>query len=56
VVTALVGAGLTVRRLREDDEAPWPRWPHMHQTERGWWRLPASEPRVPVLYALLATR
>ncbi|GGU16100.1 class I SAM-dependent methyltransferase [Streptomyces coeruleorubidus] len=54
VVNALSGAGLTVRRLRESDELPWPRWPRMVRTESGWWRLTA--PRIPLLYGLLATR
>jgi SAM-dependent methyltransferase len=56
VVTALVGAGFVVRRLRESDELPWPRWPHMRQTDRGWWRLPEDAPRVPLFYALAAVR
>jgi SAM-dependent methyltransferase len=54
VVTALTSAGLTIRRLRESDELPWPRWPRMERTPTGWWRLP--EPRIPLLYGLLATR
>ncbi|MCT9082075.1 class I SAM-dependent methyltransferase [Streptomyces fulvoviolaceus] len=54
VVSALTGAGLTVRRLRESDELPWPRWPQMTRTPSGWWRLP--EPRIPLLYGLLAGR
>lgn len=54
VVNALVGVGLTIRRLTESDELPWPRWPQMVRTPFGWWRLP--EPRIPLLYGLLATR
>ncbi|WP_128429778.1 class I SAM-dependent methyltransferase [Streptomyces cyaneus] len=54
VVGALTGAGLTVRRLRESEELPWQRWPQMVRTPSGWWRLP--EPRIPLLYGLLATR
>ncbi|MFF5477536.1 class I SAM-dependent methyltransferase [Streptomyces sp. NPDC012935] len=54
VVDALSGAGLTVRRLRESDELPWQRWPQMERTPSGWWRLP--EPRIPLLYGMLATR
>ena len=56
VVTALIGARISVRRLRESDEVPWPRWPHMRQTDRGWWRLPDTEPRIPLVYALLGAR
>jgi SAM-dependent methyltransferase len=55
LVSALTGAQIDVRRLREDNEVPWPRWPHMRQTDRGWWSLPDTEPRIPLLYALLAT-
>ncbi|WP_329343878.1 class I SAM-dependent methyltransferase [Streptomyces sp. NBC_01352] len=54
VIGALTGVGLTVRRLRESDELPWQRWPHMVRTPSGWWRLP--EPRIPLLYGLLAER
>lgn len=54
VVNAATEAGLTVRRLREYDELPWPRWPQMARTPSGWWRLP--EPRIPLLYGLLAIR
>jgi hypothetical protein len=54
VVSALTEAGLTVRRLRESDELPWPRWPQMARTESGWWRL--TTPRIPLLHGLLAAR
>jgi hypothetical protein len=54
VINALTGAGLSVRRLRESDELPWPRSPRMVQTPSGWWRLPA--PRIPLLYSLAADR
>ncbi|MET9908108.1 methyltransferase [Streptomyces sp. NPDC006476] len=54
VMNALVEAGLTIRRLRESEELPWPRWPQMVRTASGWWRLP--EPRIPLLYGLLASR
>ncbi|MFE4664485.1 class I SAM-dependent methyltransferase [Streptomyces sp. NPDC056716] len=54
VITALTTAGLSVRRLRESEELPWPRWARMERTASGWWRLP--EPRVPLLYGLLVGR
>jgi SAM-dependent methyltransferase len=54
VINALIGAGLRIRRLRESDELPWPRWPQMTRTPSGWWRLPETEPRIPLLYGLLA--
>lgn len=52
VVTALLGAGLSVTGLRETELLPWPRWPHMVRAEHGWWRLPDDAPRIPLLYAL----
>ncbi|MGW4975785.1 class I SAM-dependent methyltransferase [Streptomyces mirabilis] len=56
VINALTTAGLGIRRLRESDELPWPRWPQMVRTPSGWWRLPEGEPRIPLLYGLLASR
>lgn len=55
LVGALVGAGLRITALREIDEAPWPRWPRMVGTDRGWFRLPDGEPRIPLMYALRAS-
>ncbi|MGW2813823.1 class I SAM-dependent methyltransferase [Streptomyces sp. NPDC001415] len=56
VINAVLGAGLRVTGLRESDELPWPRWPHMVPTPQGWWRLPDTAPRIPLLYALTAER
>lgn len=56
VINALLGAGLRITGLRESDELPWPRWPRMVATPQGWWRLPDTAPRIPLLYALLAQR
>ncbi|MBW6434768.1 class I SAM-dependent methyltransferase [Actinoplanes hulinensis] len=56
VVTSLVRAGLTIRSLHESDEIPWPRWPHMRPSATGFWRLPDDAPRIPLFYALSATR
>lgn len=54
VVTALVAAGLQVELVRELPELPWPRWPSMRRVESGWFALPESEPRIPLLYAIRA--
>lgn len=56
MVGALLGAGLRITQLRETDEVPFPRWPRMVTNERGWWRLPDDEPRIPLLYALQARK
>ncbi|WP_406404080.1 class I SAM-dependent methyltransferase [Streptomyces uncialis] len=55
IVDAVVGAGLRIETLREYDELPWPRWPDMTRTPSGWWRLPENAPRVPHMFALLAS-
>lgn len=54
VVQATIDAGLQISGLRELDELPWPRWPQMIRTDSGWWRMPDSAPRLPLLYALRA--
>ena len=56
VITALVNAGLTITRLRETELLPWPRWERMIRDESGWWRLPETDPRIPLLYGLTATK
>lgn len=56
VVTALIRAGLTIHSLRESDELPWQRWPHMVPASAGFWRLPGDAPRIPLFYALTAAR
>ncbi|MGW5120430.1 class I SAM-dependent methyltransferase [Streptomyces noursei] len=56
VVTAVVGAGLTVQSVRETEVLPWPRFPSMVPDTDGWWRLPDSEPIIPMLYALKAVK
>jgi SAM-dependent methyltransferase len=57
VITSLVGAGLRITAVRESDLLPWPRWSHMvRDADSGWWRLPSEDPRIPLLYALTATK
>lgn len=56
VVTALVEAGLTITRLRETELLPWPRWERMVRDESGWWRLPPTDPLIPLLYGLTAIK
>ncbi|MFI5781204.1 class I SAM-dependent methyltransferase [Nocardia sp. NPDC051570] len=57
VVTALIKAGLTITRLRETDQVPWPRWERMLRDDAsGWWYLPPTDPKIPLLYALSATK
>jgi SAM-dependent methyltransferase len=56
VVSAVAQAGLTIDSLTETDLLPWKRWPLMVQTDNGWWAMPESQPRFPVIYGLKATK
>ncbi|MEV5505308.1 class I SAM-dependent methyltransferase [Streptomyces orinoci] len=56
ILTALTGAGLRVDRLRETDLLPWKRFAAMEPSEGGWWRLPSSQPKIPLMFALRALR
>ncbi|SDD03145.1 class I SAM-dependent methyltransferase [Actinokineospora iranica] len=56
VVNALVGAGLRITLLRETERLPWRRWSTMANPDGGWYRLPDSAPRIPLIYALQAVK
>ncbi|MEU8781584.1 class I SAM-dependent methyltransferase [Streptomyces sp. NPDC048637] len=56
VISAVTGAGLTVQLVRETELLPWKRFEAMVPGENGWWRLPPSEPIIPLLYALRAVK
>ncbi|MEV6567853.1 class I SAM-dependent methyltransferase [Streptomyces kronopolitis] len=56
VLSAVIGAGLTVQLVRETELLPWKRFDAMVPAENGWWRLPPSEPVIPLLYALRAVK
>ena len=56
VVTAIAQTGFTIESLTETHLLPWPRWSLMERTDSGWWAMPESEPRFPVLYGLKATK
>ncbi|MEK7767819.1 MAG: class I SAM-dependent methyltransferase [bacterium] len=61
LVGALVGAGLTIDRLREYpymffDLTAWNRKPSMVRDRRGWWRFKGRDPGVPLMFCLGAVR
>jgi hypothetical protein len=56
VINTLTGADLCIERLRESERLPRRRWPPMTPDEGGWFRLPDSAPRMPLMYALLARK
>jgi len=56
VVNALIDVGLRITKLREVELLPWQCWEEMVPAGKGWWRLPDTEPRVPLMYALCANK
>jgi SAM-dependent methyltransferase len=56
VVTAVAQNGLIIESLTETRLLPWRRWPLMERTANGWWAMPESQPRFPVMYGLKATK
>jgi len=56
VINALIGAGLRITDLTEPEMLPWPRWPHMIRTDNDWFRLPPTDPILPLLYGLAAIK
>ncbi|RAU94669.1 SAM-dependent methyltransferase [Mycobacterium colombiense] len=56
VVTALAQTGFTIESLTETCLLPWRRWPLMVPSDNGWWTMPESEPRFPVMYGLKAIK
>ena len=56
LVTALIDAGLVLEFLHEHDVTVFQQFPFLERHDDGWWRLPADQPSVPLLFSLLATR
>ena len=55
-VTALIRHGLVLEWLVEHDWTVWPRFPWLVPNDDGTWTAPASMPRVPLTFSLLASR
>lgn len=57
VVTALLGAGLTITGLEECAESAWQPWPeHMVATDTGKYRLREHPERLPLQYVVTARK
>jgi SAM-dependent methyltransferase len=56
IVTALIRHGLRLEWLVEHDWTAWPRFPWLARDEHGQWSPPASVPRAPLSFSLLAAR
>lgn len=56
IVTAIIGAGLTLEYLHEHDATVYPQLPFLEEDGAGWWRLPPEMPAQPFLFSLRARR
>ena len=56
VVSAIVGAGLTIDFLHEHDMTLYARWPWLERRGVDDYRFPEGRPRVPLMYSIRARR
>jgi len=56
IVTAILGAGLTLEFLREHDRLAWQLFPAMIRGNDGMWRLPLGAPTIPLALSIKARR
>lgn len=56
IVTAVADAGLRITALREYPHIVWKAFPFLVETAPGRWEQPPEQPRIPLLFALTATR
>lgn len=56
VLSALAAAGLRLEFLHEHDKTVFRHFENFERGEDGWWRPPAGQPRIPLLYSLKASR
>ncbi len=56
VVSALIGAGLTLEFLHEHEHTYFPRWPFLEKSGSDTYKIPEGRPRIPLTYSLLARR
>jgi SAM-dependent methyltransferase len=56
VVSALLDHGLVLELLHEHDFTLWGRFPFLEAHDDGTYRLPADQPRLPLMYSLRARK
>jgi 2-polyprenyl-3-methyl-5-hydroxy-6-metoxy-1,4-benzoquinol methylase len=56
VVSAVIGAGLTLELLHEHDYTLFPRWPFLERSGFDTYRFPPGQPRIPLMYSLRARK
>lgn len=57
ITGALIGAGLAIEKLAEDEVAEWRSLPSLEfHAEDESWRLPEGSPRIPLMFAIVARK
>lgn len=56
IIGGLLDVGLRLDFLHEHEEVPWPIWPLAVPAGRGMYRLPDSQPPMPLAFSLKASR
>ena len=54
VVSALIGAGFSIRFLHEHDHTLFPRWPFLERRPDATYRFPEGMPSLPLMYSVAA--
>ena len=56
IITALIDAGLVLEFLHEHEMTVFQQLPFLERDDEGWWRLPADQPSLPLLFSLRASK
>ncbi len=56
IFSALLRGGLRIERFEELSYCAWPMYPWMERRDDGSWEQPAEHPRLPLAFALVASR
>ena len=54
IVSAVTAAGLRLEFLHEHDHTLSPRWGFLERAGHDTWRMPAGQPRIPMMFSLRA--
>ena len=55
IVSAITDAGLRLELLHEHDHTLSPRWGFLERAGHDTWRMPAGQPRIPLMFSLRAS-
>jgi ubiquinone/menaquinone biosynthesis C-methylase UbiE len=56
ILGSLLKAGLRIETFREFNHSVYRQLPFMEQSDDGYWRMPAGQPDVPLMFSVLATK